>query len=68
MGHAFNSVGIYVCIYVQVSGRSHDPGSYELPIGAKRLHDRQQGAVDAIVCLGCLVKGGTMHFEYGKKS
>eukprot|EP01062_Namystynia_karyoxenos_P082543 TRINITY_DN9313_c0_g2_i1.p2 TRINITY_DN9313_c0_g2~~TRINITY_DN9313_c0_g2_i1.p2 ORF type:complete len:215 (+),score=88.76 TRINITY_DN9313_c0_g2_i1:86-646(+) len=40
------------------------PGSYELPWGARRLVDMQKGEIDAIVCLGCLVKGGTMHFEY----
>eukprot|EP00756_Hemistasia_phaeocysticola_P013665 Hpha_TRINITY_DN15293_c1_g5::TRINITY_DN15293_c1_g5_i1::g.67539::m.67539/K00794/ribH, RIB4; 6,7-dimethyl-8-ribityllumazine synthase len=40
------------------------PGSYELPYGARRLIEMRKGELDAIVCLGCLVKGGTMHFEY----
>jgi 6,7-dimethyl-8-ribityllumazine synthase len=29
---------------------------------AQRL--AESGAYDAIICLGCLVKGDTMHFEY----
>ena len=38
------------------------PGSYELPFGAKRLIEASN--VDAVVCIGCLIKGDTMHFEY----
>lgn len=37
------------------------PGSYELSYGAAYLI--RQG-VDAVVCIGCLIKGETMHFEY----
>eukprot|EP01065_Artemidia_motanka_P001749 TRINITY_DN10820_c0_g1_i1.p2 TRINITY_DN10820_c0_g1~~TRINITY_DN10820_c0_g1_i1.p2 ORF type:complete len:181 (+),score=61.22 TRINITY_DN10820_c0_g1_i1:68-610(+) len=40
------------------------PGSYELPFGARRMIDLHPKDLDVIVCLGCLVKGGTMHFEY----
>jgi len=38
------------------------PGAFEIPIGAQRLGE--SGEYDAIVCLGCLIKGETMHFEY----
>jgi hypothetical protein len=38
------------------------PGSYELPLAAKYL--AMSNTVDVIVCLGTLVKGETMHFEY----
>lgn len=38
------------------------PGSYELPFAAKHLIESVQ--VDVVVCLGCLIKGSTMHFEY----
>ena len=38
------------------------PGAFEIPIAAKRLGE--SGDYDAIVCLGCLIKGDTMHFEY----
>ena len=38
------------------------PGAFEIPLAAKRLGE--SGDFDAIVCLGCLIKGDTMHFEY----
>lgn len=38
------------------------PGSWELPAAAKFL--AMSGRVDAIVCVGCLIKGETMHFEH----
>lgn len=38
------------------------PGSYEVVLGAKHLIDTAR--VDAVVCLGTLIKGETMHFEY----
>lgn len=37
------------------------PGAFELPMTAARL---ARGAVDAIVCLGALIRGETPHFEY----
>lgn len=38
------------------------PGSFELPAAAKFLALSQ--TVDVVVCVGCLIKGETMHFEY----
>jgi 6,7-dimethyl-8-ribityllumazine synthase len=38
------------------------PGSFELPLGARWLIDDHH--VDAVVALGCLIKGETPHFEY----
>ena len=38
------------------------PGSFELTFGAKRLADSKE--VDAIIVLGCVVKGDTPHFDY----
>jgi 6,7-dimethyl-8-ribityllumazine synthase len=38
------------------------PGSFELPITARFLAASKR--VDVIICLGCLIKGETMHFEY----
>lgn len=38
------------------------PGAFELPVAALRL--AESGRYDAVVCLGCLIKGDTMHFEY----
>ncbi|PIR75524.1 MAG: 6,7-dimethyl-8-ribityllumazine synthase [Candidatus Magasanikbacteria bacterium CG_4_9_14_0_2_um_filter_42_11] len=38
------------------------PGSYEVVYGAKHLIEQKH--VDAVVAIGCLIKGETMHFEY----
>ena len=40
----------------------HVPGAFEIPVAA--LHAAQAGSFDAVICLGCLIKGDTMHFEY----
>jgi 6,7-dimethyl-8-ribityllumazine synthase len=37
------------------------PGSFELPSAAR--HAAEGGRYDAVVCLGCLIKGETPHFE-----
>ncbi len=36
------------------------PGSFELPVAARRAADR----FDAVVALGVIIRGGTPHFEY----
>ena len=38
------------------------PGAFELPLAAQ--HAAETGRFDAIVCLGCLIRGETPHFEY----
>ena len=38
------------------------PGAFELPIAAKVLAQSQQ--VDAVICLGAVIRGETAHFEY----
>lgn len=38
------------------------PGSYEVNFGAIKMIKEEKP--DAVVCLGCLIKGETMHFEY----
>jgi 6,7-dimethyl-8-ribityllumazine synthase len=38
------------------------PGAYEVVYGATQLIESEE--VDAVICLGTLIKGGTMHFEY----
>lgn len=37
------------------------PGSYELPLAAKRL--AEQGKYDAVIVIGAIIKGQTYHFE-----
>lgn len=38
------------------------PGSFELPLAAQKL--ARSGDYAAVVCLGCLIRGQTPHFEY----
>jgi 6,7-dimethyl-8-ribityllumazine synthase len=38
------------------------PGAFELTLGAQLLIE--MAAVDAVVCIGCLIKGETPHFHY----
>ncbi len=38
------------------------PGSFELSHGARILAEKTD--VDAVICLGCVIKGGTPHFDY----
>lgn len=38
------------------------PGAFEIPITAKYLAASKR--FDVLICLGCLIKGETMHFEY----
>lgn len=38
------------------------PGAYELPQAAQRV--AETGRWSAVVCLGCLIRGETPHFDY----
>lgn len=38
------------------------PGAFEIPMAAQRV--AEAGKVQAVVCLGCLIRGATPHFEY----
>ena len=38
------------------------PGAYEIPLAAQ--HAADSGRFDAIVCLGCVIRGETPHFDY----
>jgi len=40
----------------------HVPGAFEISIAAKKLADTF--SYDAIICLGCVIRGETPHFEY----
>lgn len=37
------------------------PGAFELPLAAKAWG--QSGRVDAVICLGCVIRGETTHYE-----
>lgn len=38
------------------------PGAFELPVSVRKL--AASGRYDAVVALGCVIRGGTPHFEY----
>ena len=38
------------------------PGAFELPLLAKQRARKKK--YDGVICLGCVIKGDTMHFEY----
>ncbi len=40
----------------------HVPGSFEIPLAAKEL--ALTGRVNAIVCIGCVLRGETTHYDY----
>ena len=40
----------------------HVPGSFELPQAAERM--ARSGAWDALVALGCVIRGETAHFDF----
>ncbi len=38
------------------------PGAFEIPTLARRIAER--GNIDAIICLGCVIRGSTTHFDH----
>lgn len=40
----------------------HVPGAFEIPLAAKEA--ASSGKFDAIVAIGCVIRGETAHFEY----
>lgn len=38
------------------------PGSFEIPTAAQHL--ARSGKFDALICLGCLIRGETSHYDY----
>lgn len=40
----------------------HVPGSFELPLTAKQL--AKTGRYDAIIAIGCILRGETAHYDY----
>ena len=38
------------------------PGAFEIPMAAQRV--AETGRVSAVICLGCLIKGATPHFDF----
>ena len=40
----------------------HVPGSFELPLTAKKL--ATTGKYDALIAIGCMIRGETAHYDY----
>ena len=38
------------------------PGAFELPTAARKIADKR--SADAIVCLGCVIRGDTPHYDH----
>jgi len=38
------------------------PGAFEIPIVARKM--AESGKYDAVLAIGCVIRGGTPHFEY----
>jgi 6,7-dimethyl-8-ribityllumazine synthase len=51
--HGVNSEDIQVCWV---------PGAFEIPLAAQKL--AKKGGVDAVICLGAVIRGSTPHFDY----
>jgi 6,7-dimethyl-8-ribityllumazine synthase len=41
---------------------AHVPGSFELPLTAKKL--ATTGKYDALIAIGCIIRGETAHYDY----
>ncbi|HSZ71634.1 MAG TPA: 6,7-dimethyl-8-ribityllumazine synthase [Cytophagaceae bacterium] len=42
--------------------KKYVPGSFELSIGAQKMAALKE--IDAIICLGCVIRGETSHFDF----
>ena len=38
------------------------PGAFEIPVAAKQLAESHHP--DAVICIGCVIRGDTAHYEY----
>jgi 6,7-dimethyl-8-ribityllumazine synthase len=49
-------------VYVREADIFDAPGAFEIPLIAQTL--ARTGHYDGIICLGCVIKGDTAHFEF----
>lgn len=61
-------LGGTVDAFIRHGGKEEDmevawvPGAFEIPLVAKRMAG--SGRYDAVICLGCIIRGATPHFDY----
>ena len=44
------------------------PGSFELPMGPQMLIESTDPKPNAVICLGCIIRGETSHFDFVAQS
>jgi 6,7-dimethyl-8-ribityllumazine synthase len=44
------------------------PGAFELPYAVKKVYENKHLKADAIIALGCIIRGETPHFDYVAKA
>jgi 6,7-dimethyl-8-ribityllumazine synthase len=44
------------------------PGAFELPYAVKKVYENKHVKANAIIALGCIVRGETPHFDYVAKA
>jgi len=49
-------------VYVRETDIFKAPGAFEIPLIAQTL--ARSGRYDGVICLGCVIKGETAHFEF----
>lgn len=49
-------------VLIENISRIDVPGAYELPLAAQWLTDKPE--IDAVVCIGTVIRGETAHFDY----
>lgn len=42
--------------------KKYVPGSFELTLGAQKMASLKE--IDAVICLGCVIRGETSHFDF----
>jgi 6,7-dimethyl-8-ribityllumazine synthase len=40
------------------------PGSFEIPLAVSKICESKKYSFDGILCLGCLIRGATPHFDF----
>lgn len=61
LGGAIDTLGRHGCTDEDIT-TVYVPGAFEVPFMARKM--AESGTFDAVICLGCVIRGQTPHFEY----